>query len=244
MGPEVTPPEPTREELLELLGAYAVGAVDDVEREQIERFVLEDHDARASLHALQLGTAWLDHASRRAPAHVWDRIAAQLDDARSDDEMSRARAWRATFGSRRFLAVAAVLVLVVVFVAGVGLVVGGGSDAGNGLVAAARAAASNPRSTQYTLSAEDGSPQAQIVVTRSGTAYLVDSEFAPAGRGRTYQLWTVSPSGVKSAGVLGARPSVHRFAVGPDVSALAVTVERVPGVTASQNAPVATASLS
>ncbi len=248
MGPELTPPEPTPEELRALLGAYAIGAVDDVEREQVERFVREDHEARADLHALQLGAAWLDHASRRAPSHVWDRIADELDDAvreePSSGDLARARGRRAgAWSPRRLLAVAAALVLVVVVAGGAAVLLGGGSDSTSGLVAASRAAARDPRSTRLALTNPDGRTQAEVVVTPSGTAYLVDSRFAPARPGRTYQLWTVTPAGTKSAGVLGPRPSVHRFTVGDDVSALAVTVERAPGVRSSSNAPVATASV-
>ena len=53
----------TPEELHELLGAFALGALDDDERAQVEDYVLHDADARAELHQLEHAVAWLGHAS-------------------------------------------------------------------------------------------------------------------------------------------------------------------------------------
>ena len=66
-------------ELRELLGAYALGALDDDERAQVEQFLLDDPEARSELHALQLGAAWLARGEAPPPAHVWSRVAAEVE---------------------------------------------------------------------------------------------------------------------------------------------------------------------
>ena len=59
----------TPDELNALLGAYALGAVDDDEREQVEAYVAEDTAAADELEQLQDAAVWL--AVSGAPAFVF-----------------------------------------------------------------------------------------------------------------------------------------------------------------------------
>ena len=70
--------ERSTNEMRELLGAYALNALDPDERAQVEAFLLTDPVARAELHELEHAAAWLGHASLRPPAGAWDAIAAEV----------------------------------------------------------------------------------------------------------------------------------------------------------------------
>ena len=61
-------PERSANEMRELLGAYALNALDPEERAQVDAFLLSDPEARAELHELEHAAAWLGHASLRPPA--------------------------------------------------------------------------------------------------------------------------------------------------------------------------------
>src|SRR3954463_9186767 len=63
----------------ELLGAYALNALDADERAQVDELLLADPSARAELHELEQGAAWLGHASLRPPERAWDAIAAEVE---------------------------------------------------------------------------------------------------------------------------------------------------------------------
>ena len=65
-----------------LLGAYALDALDDVERHRVERLIDSDPAARAELDRLLAATDRLADAAavgERAPSGLWGSIAAQLD---------------------------------------------------------------------------------------------------------------------------------------------------------------------
>ena len=63
----------------ELLGAYALDALDDAERKAVERLLLDDAGARAELYELQLAASWLVNSALRPRERVRDRIAREVD---------------------------------------------------------------------------------------------------------------------------------------------------------------------
>jgi anti-sigma-K factor RskA len=233
----------TPDEARELLGVYALGALDDAERAEVEELVLADADARAELHTLQLGVAWLDHASTGAPRHVWraigDEIAAERVDAGDVAPASvvdLARRRRAP----RLLAVAAALLVIVVV--GVGLLVASRDDPAPSVAALAARTADRPGAQTVALRRDDGRAAARVVVA-DGRAYLVWSDRPAPIDGGTYQLWTLTPDGPRSAGLLGPAARDHVFAVGDDVTGIAVTREPRGGSPAPTGSPVAAAMI-
>lgn len=70
--------ELTSAELRDLLGAYALDAVDDDERARIERYLAGNAAARDEVAELQEAAAVLAHAGGDAPAGLWDKIASEL----------------------------------------------------------------------------------------------------------------------------------------------------------------------
>ena len=78
----------TSTEMDELLGAYALDAVDVDEREQIEDYLEENPRARAEVAEHREVAAMMSLAGGRAPDGVWDRIADTISTGKSPDGSS------------------------------------------------------------------------------------------------------------------------------------------------------------
>jgi anti-sigma factor RsiW len=65
-------------ELDDLLGAFALDAVDDSEREQVEQYLRQNPRARALVAEYRETAAFLAHAGTDAPAGLWERIEERL----------------------------------------------------------------------------------------------------------------------------------------------------------------------
>ena len=234
----------TDNERRELLGAYALDALEPDEREQIDELLLHDADARAELHALQLGASWLSESALRPPEHVWDGIAASIQPdaapagSRPDAEpiadvtpIKRSR-------SRVILAIAASLALVLAV--GAGLLVLDRTDPQQpSSVNEAAAAARKAQGTRTArLAAPDGTVGATAVVQRDGRAYLVGTELPPLRAGRTYQLWAVRGTRPDSVALLGRHAQPRVFSAPKGTTAFAVSVEPTGGSKAPTTVPV------
>jgi hypothetical protein len=71
----------THHDIQELLGAFALDAVDDDERDVIEAHLAGCPRCRAEVEAHRETAALLAHSGERAPEGVWDRIATALDES-------------------------------------------------------------------------------------------------------------------------------------------------------------------
>lgn len=74
MARELTP-----RELDELLGAYSLDAVDAEEREQVERYLLVNAEARAEVARFRETASMLAFAGADAPSGLWDSIVSSLE---------------------------------------------------------------------------------------------------------------------------------------------------------------------
>lgn len=252
-------------EIQELLGAFALDAVDADEAAAIEAHLatcprcfgeVRDHREVASL---------LAYAGTTAPAGMWERLAASLDEAPPATEAptlhreGRVAARRLGPGRRRGVGIAAAVAAATLFA---GLGAAGGLQVQSALrdqdadiakvassltkegararllrEAAAAALADGARSVR--LVSPDAAPVADAVVLADGTGYLIDRGAPPLPGGRTYQLWAVAGGQKLSVGVLGGQVDVVTFWAPQATDALALTVEQSPGVVASQNQAVA-----
>jgi hypothetical protein len=239
----------------ELLGAYALDAVDDDERDLVERHLLTCPRCRAEVEEHREVAALLAHDGSTAPPQLWDRIAGSLDSAPPAiqlaphpvppvDELAARRARRAGWATRAAVAVAAVAAIAVA-VLGVQV-----RDLRHRNDRVEAAFASN--SDLLAMDAMMGRPDTRLIALRgpSSTALAV---VGPDGRGylaaerlpglsddQTYQLWGKAGRSdvLISLGTLGRRPRVVPFRVTDDISALAVTAEQAPGVVHSSRLPV------
>ena len=243
----------TPDEARALLGAYALGAVDDDERDEVGDLVLSDAEARAELHTLQLGVAWLDHASTGAPRHVWraiaDEIAADRLDPADDEapiEDAASTAPVVDLGARRrvrprLLAIAAAIVLVVAV--GLGALLARTGDTPPTVAALAAEARAEAGTEVAPMRTPAGDRVGSLVVGADGRAYVVWSDgLAAVDADRTYQLWALAPDGPRSLGLLGSDPADRSVRLGGDVTGVAVTVEPRGGSGAPTGDPVALAS--
>jgi anti-sigma-K factor RskA/putative zinc finger protein len=247
----------THHDIEELLGAFALDAVDDDERDVIEAHLAGCPRCRAEVEGHRETAALLAHRGERAPEGVWDRIATALDEAPPALDLARI----SELGERRTatavprsiplrvaaatMAVAAALTLFL----GVALGRNDNSrlerlealaeDMEKAVVSnAAYAALNDSRNEHVRLVSSDGTATAQVVRRPDGAGYLVPGTLAPLPAGRVYQLWAVRSDAKISLGVLGAVPEVSAFRMNGPVAAYAVTEEAAGGVSTTENQPV------
>lgn len=234
----------TPDELRELLGAFALGAVGPGEREQVEAFVLDDRDARSELHQLEHAVAWLGHASPRPSEASWDavrrEIAADLEVERMVERtgttaepahamapIADLAAHRSRRNWRQIVAVAAATIVLLGTAIGVANVILTDSK--------------NPPGRAVALRAPDGGIPIRITVERNGSGSVRTSELPPALAGHVYQLWAQSSAiaPMHSAGLLGRSPKGHHLRIPAGSFRIAVSVEPDGGSTEPTTDPVA-----
>jgi len=247
VGRELTPAE-----LDELLGAYALDAVDADERAQVEAYVARTPAAAAVVSELQETAALLAHVGREVPDGLWSRIEGVLGEEPPRLELAflaDARAAAPARARRRVLArVGAVAAaLVVVASIAVSIVLSAEMDdqqarldrlteslAHDGVARAAHAAEMDPSARVATLVSADGAHRATVVTMPDGTGFFMEHNLPELAADRTYQLWAMTGSRAAptlvSVGILGRRPDVTAFRTAAAPTGFMVTVEPVPGV--------------
>jgi len=247
-------------EIEELLGAYALDAVDPEEARLVEEHLAECPRCRAEVAEHREVAALLTSGSTEpVPDGVWDRIAADLGDTpppvpievafgqrEAKRTVARNRPVRALAG----LAAAAVI-LVVALMAGVLVNQRSQIDDLEGEVAGASeqdsvlALLEAPGTQVVSLHSEDGVAEARAVVGDDGDSVLLASGLPDLADGRTYQLWGL-PDGresMVSLGVLGADPGQSEFHVEGGITTLAITEEPGGGSTQPSSEPLVTGAL-
>jgi len=236
----------SHQDIEDLLGAFALDAVDDDERDIVEGHLAGCPRCRAEVERHRETAALLAQGGERAPEGVWDRIAEALDEA--PPALGLAPVARRTIPLRLAALTMAVAAAVALFL-GVTLGRHDNHRLDNidklaqaiqeaNVNGAAFAALSDPAAEQVKLASADGKASARVVRLPDGTGYLVPGTLAPLPSGRVYQLWAVRSDAKISLGVLGADPGVSAFRMTGPVSAYAVTDEAAGGVATTANQPV------
>jgi anti-sigma-K factor RskA len=222
----------SHEEASDLLGAYALDAVDGDEFTELEEHLATCPRCRAELDSLREVAAAMGNSVEPLPEGLWSQIASRLPERQEDEEpppmprltsegrspfrtpsAGRGRRRRNTLVSLGAIAVAAAAVAVVL---GIGLVradnkvddLQSAQAAGSSTAVAALGA---PGHKLVDLETSSHTALAQVVVVPSGQGYLVSSELPPLGAGRTYQLWAVVGNRPISLGLLGDSPRQIAF---------------------------------
>jgi hypothetical protein len=233
----------THDQLSELLGAYALDALDGDELQALEAHLPTCPRCRAELREHREVTALLANAGGDAPAGLWDRIAGSLDAAPPPLELAPVVTLPAA--RRAWLPAAAVAAAAAVVIAVLGVQV---RHQGQEIAAletamaapltgAFEAALDDPSSRLFALRSDDGQLVVRGAVTDDGTGYLRASALPALPDARTYQLWGQTGDRLVSLGVLGDRPMVVAFPA-DGYPLLAVTDEVAGGVVQSENDPV------
>jgi len=228
-------------ELDELLGAYALDAVDGDERRRVEDYLEVNPRASAEVQAHREVATMLAFTGMDAPDDLWSRISDELgeqapppgpelakvisfDDHPKRRAISRIAPW----------AVSVAAAAIVAFVA-VGLA--DRADAPNDPLAnAVEVAQADRDSVTTTLVTEGSDASADAIIDQDGHGYVLARDLPTLPDGQTYQLWGVVESGdVISLGIFGPNPEIETFTVEGTVEALAITIEQNPGVISDGN---------
>ncbi|MCY1141587.1 anti-sigma factor [Actinoplanes sp. Pm04-4] len=231
-----------------LIGAYALDAIDDLERAAVDRHLRDCHDCRAEIAELREVAARLaDGAWSVPPPQLRETVMAGIANTRQLPPEPAARP-SATGPSRRMRLIAAAAALVAA--AGTGSVVYAVQDhrvdQQRQLTEAAQASEARTRAV---LAAPDLVVREQPL-TSGGRVTVASSRLRDAGvimlaasdapaDGRVYQLWTIRGGTPSSAGALHEGQSVIVQIVDglPSSSEVGVTLEPAPG-SATPTAPL------
>lgn len=253
----------THEDLRELLGVYALDAVEPDEAAAVEAHLAGCPQCRAEVEEHRSVASLLGNVGAAAPIGLWDRISDSLDEPGAEpaspsgeDVLSfpvGGRAARPAQASpsnrhpvRTVLGAVAAAVVLLAGVAGV-LTIRDQQQQVDDLaaeVASARVdqsaaeALTDPTSTVVRLTSPDDDTEVRAVVTEDGVGYLLGGPLPAVGSASTYQLWGLTGTSAISLGVLGREPEVVEFHVEGPISTLAITTERRGGVDQSSNDPL------
>ena len=243
----------SHDEASELLGAYALDAVDGDEYVELEAHLDSCPRCRAELDSLREVAAAMGNSVEPLPEGLWSQIASKLPERREDDEpppmpqLARQgaspfrspgegtrRRRRTTVGLVSAIAAAAAAVAIVL---GIGLVYANDKvsklQSAQGTTASATVAAAlhTPGHRVVTLDSYSGAHVAQVVVVPSGQGYLVSSKLPSLSRDQTYQLWAIEGNQPISLGLLGTSPRQAAFTMASSTQPahLSITAEPAGG---------------
>jgi anti-sigma-K factor RskA len=238
------------QEFEELLGAYALDAVDTEERDLIEQHIQTCPRCRLEVSEHKEAIGLLTRAET-SPEGIWNRIEESLEEPPPGlklepvREPPRARLW----AFRSAVVVGATTALLAAFLAlkvneldrRLDVVAQGGGE--KAIEQAAQQALVDPNSMRIELKAtKDKSTLGNLVLKSDGEGYLVDNHLRDLPENQTYQLWgLMGAAGATkvSLGILGRWPRVVSFRVAAPVEGFAITEELAPGVEITRNDPIA-----
>lgn len=225
-------------EVQELLGAFALDAIDPAEADAVDLHLRECARCRAEVETFRETAALLAFAGVDAPSGVWERIQASLEEAPPKLELARVVPLRPSrwqsYGAKLAAAAAVVISLAALSVA---MVRSGGQD--STLEDEIASAYTDPDAQSVHLVSSDGKGSADVLLVASdGRAYLAKHSLPELASDETYQLWGQRGATKVSLGVLGNDPGIVRLPLGAEYDALAITAEKKPGVVASDHPAV------
>jgi anti-sigma-K factor RskA len=262
----------SHEHASELLGAYALDAVDGEEAAELERHLGSCPRCQAELDSLREVAAAMGNSVEPLPEGLWSSIADQLRKYQPEDEepppmpklaVSRPAPFKAPASGRTRRARSVVLLVSAVAVAASAVAVVLGIDllhSQNNVTSLQQAATHQAATARRTpaqvalhtpghrvVTLENGAHDqlAQFVIVPSGRGYLVSSHLPALGNGQTYQLWGVAGSTPISLGLLGSTPSGSTFTIAGAgfTSKLALTAEPEGGSVAPTGAILASGTI-
>lgn len=238
----------THDEIKELLGAYALDAVDPDEAEAIELHLRDCPRCRAEVAEHRETAAFLAHAGADAPPELWARIAGSIDVPAPVSSLAPRFDPRRGASWTRGVALVGVAAAALVIVA-LGLQV---RQQDQRIDELAGALASDDRGFTTAMAERDTTmvelaglddAYVPVAVTADGRAWLLATDLPALAEGRTYQLWGAAGDELVSIAVLGRDPGVISFDA-DGYALLAITEEEAPGVVTSANPPVVAGELS
>lgn len=235
----------------ELLGAYALDALDPDERDAVDAHAAECGACQAEITQHREVAAFLAPVWTPAPDGLWDRIVEGLEETPPPLDMPLAPVVpieRPSRRSRPMAAVAAMVAVAAVAVVGVlGFKVlddGRRIDSmnqqalGTEFQRTVNAALADPSGHRVNLQSVDGAVKAEAVVLPDGAGFLTNKSLAGLPSDHTYQLWALVGTSRISVGVLGPNVASAAFRAPTNAAGFALTDETAGGVVVSTNNPV------
>jgi len=240
----------SHDEASDLLGVYALDAVDGDEFAEIEEHLETCPRCRAELDSLREVAAAMGNSVEPVPEGLWSQIALRLPERHDGEEpppmpqltpqaRSPFRAAPAGDAARHRRTMVTTIGAIAVAAAAVAAVLGIGLVQADNKVSnlqdASPAATAALRAPGHRLVVLDSSTskteQARVVVLPSGQGYLVSSTLPTLDNGRTYQLWAIEGSQPISLGLLGGAPGQAAFTMAGSTqpSHLSITAEPAGG---------------
>jgi anti-sigma-K factor RskA len=242
----------SHEEASDLLGAYALDAVDGDEYTELEEHLDTCPRCRSELDSLREVAAAMGNSVEPLPEGLWSQIAARLPERQEVEEpppMPRLTPevrspFRAPPDRRRRRSRTAVAAVgaIAVAAAAVAVVLGIGLLRADDKVSNLQSAQASPSSTVtaalrtpghrlITLDTSSHTALAHVVVVPSGQGFLVSSELPSLSDDRTYQLWAIEGNQPISLGLLGRSPRQVAFTMAGSTrpSHLSITAEPMGG---------------
>lgn len=210
-----------------LSGAYAVDALDDIERAQFERHLADCAECRAEVDSLRQGASMLTELAPVAPSpELRSRILAEVATVRPlPPQVAEVRPLR-----RRFPTLVAAAAAVVILGVGSGV-------AYNEITQDSTPSDMNVTATERVLEADDAeryvhklADGSRAIVYRSkdlGQAVIVTQGMADPGEGNVYELWLEHDGEMVAAGFMPDGPDNTVLLSGDAASAdgIGITVE-------------------
>jgi anti-sigma-K factor RskA len=222
----------------ELLGAYALDAVDEDERRAVEDYLKVNPRAVAEVQEHREVAAMLAWSTMAPPDGLWERIAGSLDEAAPVPTGDLARVIPMAVPRRRRLnavstwamaAAAAVVVLAL------GIAAFRNTSSTTSSQSLMEQAAKRDDAQTITLHSTDGTATAKVVVDGEGHGFVQAGTLPGLASDRTYQLWGLIDGQPISLGVLGHRPGVEMFSVDGNLTVLMISNEAAGGVPTDAN---------
>ncbi|MGH2707943.1 MAG: anti-sigma factor domain-containing protein [Actinomycetota bacterium] len=233
-------------EIQQLLGAYALDAVEVDEKARIEQHLVQCGACRAEVDDHRRALAELSESTMPAPVGLWEKIEAALEEAPPPLNLAPVVSMPARRSvSLRLAGAVAAVAAALVAILGIRVLQQDSRitalESSNGddrLSLAAIAASADPGADKITLRSADESLAVNAVLLPDGTGYLVSDNLPRLPTDRTYQLWALADGSRISIGVLGAGPGIVAFRAPARADGLAITEEPAGGVGNSQKTPV------
>jgi anti-sigma factor RsiW len=255
-------PAVSHDELRELLGVFALDAVEPAEAATVRAHLDECPRCRDEVAQHQQTAAMLANTGSQAPAALWDAIATRIEPPPTMGQrfpgLQRPSRPRPARGrrirprqARRAAALVAAAAIAVIAVLGVQvsrldhrLNQVASASAAQGLSAAARTALLDPGGRRITLASarRGGPPAAELIAVAGGTAFLFNERLPALPAAETYQLWAMIDGQAISVGILGVHPATVAVSLTTTIAAtnaFAITVEPAGGSVAPSRPPVA-----
>ena len=249
----------SHDQVAELLGVYALDAVDADERDAVDEHLAGCPRCRAELREHLEVASILGDEGAPAPAGIWHRIADEIDDGgaspvlppldlgavRSSRGERPADAGPARPRRRPRLLAAAAAVVVALGLGSMGAVIATQQSRLDDMEDEMASVMIDPDAEVVQLVDAEGVAYAAALLGEDGQAAIVSTALSPLPDGRAYQLWAVGPDGPVSLAVLGAAPTVVPFRVSAGAPmVLAITEEPATGSPAPTSDPMVTGEIS